>query len=150
MYFTIAPAAYGAGRTARAAVSSATVGMLLVRDEAPGAETVEFALDLGATTAELTVGELIRGRVTAELTRSEPPPRRPLLERSPAEAELNGPRPPAAPDLEHEIARALDAFRRGRFVLLAGGTQLHGLDDVVTLAPGEPVTFLRLVPLRGG
>lgn len=48
------------------------------------------------------------------------------------------------------VARALEAFERGRFLLLADNRQIEGLDEVIAFTPGATVTFLRLTPLRGG
>jgi hypothetical protein len=126
------------------------VGLVRLRDEAPGAPGFELEVELDS--AALTVAELIRGRVTAELARSGlDPGYRPLVEQSAEERQLNGPRPqPAAPDLETAVARGLSAFEAGRFVLLVDGRQLTSADEVVTLTTSSEVTFLRLTPLRGG
>ncbi|KQZ30954.1 hypothetical protein [Caulobacter sp. Root1472] len=48
------------------------------------------------------------------------------------------------------VARALEAFERGRFLLLADNRQIETLDEVIAFAPDATVTFLRLTPLRGG
>jgi hypothetical protein len=48
------------------------------------------------------------------------------------------------------VARALEAFERGRFLLLADNRQIEALDEVIAFAAGAKVTFLRLTPLRGG
>lgn len=48
------------------------------------------------------------------------------------------------------IARAIEAFERGRFLLLADNHQIESLDELITFKPGATVTFLRLTPLRGG
>jgi hypothetical protein len=53
-------------------------------------------------------------------------------------------------DARAEVGRALLAFERGRFALLCGGRQVTCLDDEVILRLGEPVLFLKLVPLVGG
>jgi hypothetical protein len=126
------------------------MGLVRVRDEAPGAPDVEVEIDLES--ADLTVAELIRGRVTAELARgASPVGYRPLVEQSGEERLLNGPRPPReTPDLEHSVARALSAFQAGRFVLLVDGRQVESAEEVVRLTPSSEVTFLRLLPLRGG
>jgi hypothetical protein len=54
------------------------------------------------------------------------------------------------PDPAEEVARAQQAFADGVFVIVAGGRQATGLDDEVEVRVGEPVVFLRLVPLVGG
>ncbi len=48
------------------------------------------------------------------------------------------------------IARAIEAFKRGRFLLLADNRQIDTLDETIAFTPGATVTFLRLTPLRGG
>ncbi len=48
------------------------------------------------------------------------------------------------------VARALEAFERGRFLLLADHRQIEGLDEAIAFAVDAKVTFLRLTPLRGG
>lgn len=126
------------------------MGTVRVRDEALGAPAFEFEIVLDA--AELTVAELIAGRVTAELVRSAADPGyRPLVDQSADERLLNGPRPSrVAPDRELAVARALSAFEAGRFVMLVDGRQVESADDVVSLTPSSEVRFVRLLPLRGG
>lgn len=122
---------------------------LRVRDQATGAATFELDLELEGGT--VTAAELIQSRVLAELMqRGDGEVTRPLVEVTPQELALNGPKPDAAPDLEHETARALEAFRCGRFVLIVDGCQLVEHDDAFELTPDTAVTFLRLVPLQGG
>lgn len=126
------------------------LGALRVRDQAPGAR--DFELEIELTAPELTVGDLIAGRVSAELMRTaNEPGYRPLVEQSADELRLNGPRTQGRPpELEVAIDRAVRAFEAGRFVVLVGGHQVMSTDDVVTLTPATEVTFLRLAPLRGG
>jgi hypothetical protein len=119
-----------------------------VRDRLPGGATVELDLDLEAT--DLTAAELIGGRVRATLAARDGVSARPLVETTPDERALNGYRADGSPDPAGETGRALEAFRRGRFVLLVDGRQLVREDDRVTIGPDTDVTFLRLVPLRGG
>lgn len=122
-----------------------------VRDETPGDGVVELDLDLSGAT--FTAAELIRGRVAAELMQRGAEPIRPLVAPTAAERTLNGPRrpPPGTPsDVEHETARALEAFHRGRFVLLVDRRQVLDPEERIELTPASQVTFLRLVPLQGG
>jgi hypothetical protein len=59
--------------------------------------------------------------------------------------------PEATPlDPTKEVARAHQAFAEGVFVIFSGGRQATGLDDEIEVRVGEPVMFLRLVPLVGG
>lgn len=126
------------------------MGLVRVRDAAPGAPGYEFEIELSS--AVLTASELIRGRVIAELARTAGERHlRPLVEQSPEERSLNGPRPgPRAPDPEQAVGRALAAFEAGRYVVLVDGRQVQSADELVRLTPDSEVTFVRLVPLRGG
>jgi len=45
---------------------------------------------------------------------------------------------------------AVEAFERGRLVVLVDGRQRESLDEVVELSPASDVAFIRLVPLAGG
>ncbi len=127
-----------------------TVGAGRVRAQAPGAP--DFELEIEFEAPELTVGELIRGRVTAEVIRAATEPGyRPLVEQSADELRLNGPRPEhPALELEEAINRAVRAFEVGRFMVLIDGRQVTSAEEVVTLMPASEVIFLRLLPLRGG
>ena len=125
------------------------MGPVTVRDAAPGAP--DFELEIELDSVEVTAEELIRGRVVAELARVGGVVPRPLVAMSADELALNGPRKTGDnPDLEREVARALAAFERGRFLLLVGGRQLERLDEPVAVSAQTPVRFVRLVPLRGG
>jgi hypothetical protein len=121
--------------------------MLRVRDRLPGGAAIELDLDLAAS--ELTAAELIGGRVRATLAGRADACAQPLVETTAEERALNG-GPGGPPDHARETARALEAFRRGRFVLLVDGRHLLREDERVTVGPDTDVTFLRLVPLRGG
>jgi len=54
------------------------------------------------------------------------------------------------PTVTTATARAVEAFRRGVFVLFAGASQVGGIDEAVTLRDGDRVVFLRLTALVGG
>jgi hypothetical protein len=119
-----------------------------VRDQATGTPPVELDLDLTGT--RFTVADLIRGRVMAELIERSGQLVQPLVEVTAEEQALNGPRRDGTPDVERETDRALEAFRRGRFVLLIDGRHVLDENEVIELAPQTQVTFLRLMQLRGG
>lgn len=53
-------------------------------------------------------------------------------------------------DAEAEFAKALQAFARNRFIMLFDDRQVEGLEDDLTVMPGSEVTFLHLMPLKGG
>jgi len=46
--------------------------------------------------------------------------------------------------------RAVEAFGRGRFLVLVGERQAAGLDEQLDLSAATELTFLTLVPLVGG
>jgi hypothetical protein len=53
-------------------------------------------------------------------------------------------------DPTEEVRKALDAFKKGVYLVYVDGYQPDTLDDVLTLNPGSKVTFLRMTPLVGG
>lgn len=53
-------------------------------------------------------------------------------------------------DPEAAVGAALEAFEASRFVLLVGSRQARSLDEPLELGADDEVTFLRLIPLRGG
>ena len=48
------------------------------------------------------------------------------------------------------VAKALSAFEKNGFMLFVDGKQLADLDDTITILPRTDVTFIRLIPLKGG
>lgn len=95
----------------------------------------------------LTLRELITERVKLEYER------------------INDPLPQLAPNeliylpsniafktisVDHAIAQALQSFSRRGFVVIIGGKQIEALDDVILLSPQTQVTFIKLMPLKGG
>jgi len=59
-------------------------------------------------------------------------------------------RRPALLDAEAEFAKALTAFSGNRFIMLFDDFQVESLDDELTVLPSSEVTFIHLMPLRGG
>jgi hypothetical protein len=126
-----------------------------VHDETSAGERLAtHVLDL--LTERVTARELILSRVYQEVTEHNARPAgrpapAPIVEPSAAERLLNGERDRRERlDWQVEYARALRAFERNGFLLLADDRQLLDLDDEVKLRPGAEVVFLRLVPLIGG
>jgi hypothetical protein len=97
-----------------------------VKDRAAAAE---FA-------AQLPVMEMMR-RANPYRTSEAPP----LVPPAPSS------RPPL---LEAITALALDGFTRNAFFLIVDGRQVTDLDAVIPLRPTSNVTFVRLMPLKGG
>ena len=52
--------------------------------------------------------------------------------------------------LESVTAMALEGFARNAFFLIIDGRQVTDLDALIALRPASAVTFVRLVPLKGG
>ena len=53
-------------------------------------------------------------------------------------------------DAEEAVERALRAFAKNSFVLIADGRQLSDLDETIAILPETNVTFVRLIQLKGG
>ncbi|MFI0898856.1 hypothetical protein [Streptomyces sp. NPDC020983] len=131
------------------------MGTVTVVDETTSGETrgswgLEFAEE------RVSAREVIRRRVfeeVAEYNARQPGLFRGLVQPTDAEHTLNGYRlrTPRRLDAERQFARAVEAFGRNGFLLLAGGRQIEDLDEEVDLSSGAAeVVFLKLVPLVGG
>jgi hypothetical protein len=55
-----------------------------------------------------------------------------------------------SPTLESVIGLALEGFTRNAYFLVIDGQQVTELDKEIPLRPASEVTFVRLVPLKGG
>lgn len=124
-----------------------------VRDETTAGDVLqELALQLEAE--QVTVRELIISRVASEVRAynagQELGRFRGLVQPIAAEVALNGPREPHLVDAEIQAKVAVEAFERGRFLLLVDDRQVTGLDERVVLRTGSSVSFLKLTPLVGG
>jgi len=124
-----------------------------VRDETTSGDLLQ-ELELQLVSERLTVAELIRSRVEAEVrthhASSDTTPYRGLVQPESHEQRLNSTRPPKRIDPERQVEVALDAFSRGRVLVLVDDRQVTELADEVVLRPGSAVTFLKLTPLVGG
>ncbi len=58
--------------------------------------------------------------------------------------------PSGKPEPAREIARALDAFGRGRYFVVVDGSRRTDLDEVITLTAETKIQFVRVLPLVGG
>ena len=129
---------------------------LLLHDQtASGATTGRSELPIDEGVGEMTVRELIRRRVRAEVeafNQRDEVVFRGLVQPGETERTLNGFRMKRhrAVDAEEQCRRALEAFERNGFFLLVGDRQVESLDEVIPLRDGLEVEFLRLVPLVGG
>jgi hypothetical protein len=120
---------------------------------APGLEMARRLL--AGVPSPVTLRELIRFRVREEVARynANPAPRfNGLVQPVDAEASLNGYEltRPRRLDWEKQAATALEAFERNGFFVFVDDRQVDDLDEELTLADTEVVSFVRLVPLVGG
>jgi len=105
------------------------------RNWLPGGE-VSAVRDLDFPTRRVSVQQVIERRVARELEARR--------------AQKPGALMPDEGSVVAETRRALDAFRRGRLVVLSPQRQLAELSEVIELAAGEELTFLQLRPLASG
>lgn len=143
--------------------------LLRIRDEFFGKPAADdpAPTELRLVSERVSPREIIRQRVFAEVaeanerrmnTSRHTQRTRSLLidldETSP-EARLNpavkrSSRPVSLLDAEAELAKALSAFAKNRFIMLFDDRQVDGLEDELTVMPGSEVTFVHLMPLKGG
>jgi hypothetical protein len=143
--------------------------LLRIRDEFFGKPAADDPppTELRLVSERVSPREIIRQRVFAEVaeanerrinhSRNNQRTRSLLIDLDDASAEaLLNPavksrrRPSALLDAEAELAKALTAFAKNRFIMLFDECQVDGLEDDLTVMPGSEVTFVHLVPLKGG
>jgi hypothetical protein len=105
--------------------------------------------------APIRLRDLICHRVREEVTRYNARPVARfdgLVQPTDAERTLNGYvlRVPRTLDWRAQADTALSAFGRNGFFVFAGGRQVEDLDEELTLAEADVVSFVRLIPLAGG
>lgn len=127
--------------------------VLITDATAGGRETARLLL--ADVPSPVTLRELIRFRVREEVARynTAPTPRfNGLVRPVDAEATLNGYMlaRPRRLDWEKQAAIAIDAFAHNGFFVFVGDRQVDDLDESLTLAETDVVSFVRLVPLVGG
>jgi len=122
--------------------------------------------ELRLASERVTPREIIRRRVKQEVAELNDTRRRhasgsgitrsfivDLSSHSP-EALLNGRRASKQPlillDADVEADRALAAFQKGAFILLADDHQVEDLDTPITVGSDSEIVFLYLTPLKGG
>ena len=104
----------------------------------------------------LPLRDVIAEKVRAEVARAADEGTMPLSTRYLVDEDLASVRGGALPRWqarvrpEHEIERALDAFRRGRYFVIVDGERVDDLDTIMTLQPRTTIHFLRVLPLVGG
>lgn len=120
---------------------------------APGRET--FRRLLADVPSPVSLRDLIRFRVREEVAtyNANPVPRfNGLVQPVGAEVTLNGYelKAPRRLDWEKQAEAALGAFARNGFFVFVGDRQVDDVDEELTLAETDVVSFVRLVPLVGG
>src|SRR5262245_43298572 len=115
-----------------------------------GKETARLLLE--GVSSLLTLRDLIRFRVREEVARhnANPAPRfNGLVQPSEAEADLNGSGllRNRRLDWEAQAVTAIRAFERNGFFVFVGDRQVDDLDQELSLADTDVVSFVRLVPL---
>ncbi len=120
---------------------------------ASGEETARLLLD--DVPERVRLGELIRLRVREEVARynaSPVPFFSGLVQPDDSERLARGYllRVPRTLDWRAQADAALRAFARNGFFVLVGDRQVDDLDEELTLAELDVVSFVRLVPLVGG
>ena len=128
---------------------------LKIVDETPAGQVVrETTLVLASET--ITVRELIERRVRQEVdafnSREAGEVFHGLVQPTDTEASLNGYRlrKPRLLDAEAQCAKALEAFEKNGFFMLADDRQVESLDEEIVVGPDVRVSFVKLVPLVGG
>ncbi len=125
-----------------------------IADEtASGRETARMLLD--DVPNPILLRDLIRHRVREEVARfnaSPGPSFSGLVQPTDSEATLNGYalRRPRRLDPEAQAEAAIMAFTRNGFFVFVADRQVDDLDEELTLADMDVVSFVRLVPLVGG
>lgn len=127
--------------------------IVLADTTASGTETARFLLE--GVASPVMLRDLICHRVREEVARynARPVPRfSGLVQPTDAERTLNGYvlRAPRPLDWRAQADAALTAFGRNGFFVFAGDRQVEDLDEELTLAESDVVSFVRLVPLAGG
>jgi hypothetical protein len=127
--------------------------IVLADTTASGTQTARLLLD--DVPSPIRLRDLIRHRVREEVARynAHPVPQfNGLVQPTDAEWTLNGYvlRAPRALDWEAQADAAVRAFGRNGFFVFAGDRQVEDLDEELTLAEADVVSFVRLVALAGG
>jgi hypothetical protein len=129
-----------------------------VRDE-PGSGRVAGTLTLDGIDERVTLRDLVRARVRAEVARcnaelgtSGGGTFSGLVMPDGAVPAAQGFRMPAPRpvDWERQADQAVEAFGRNGFFVLVGDRQVTDLDKVLDLSPGTDIRIIRLVQLVGG
>jgi hypothetical protein len=127
--------------------------LLMTDSTVSGEELARLTLD--DVPSRVRLDDLIRHRVREEVARFNAHPARyfnGLVQPTDSERTLNGYdlRQPRMLDWQAQAEAALKAFRSNGFFVLVGDRQVDDLDEELSLAETDVVSFVRLVPLVGG
>lgn len=127
----------------------------LVDETVYGVPLGGFDLELRLVSERMSVRELLKRRVRAEVERynaTEPDVFNGLVAPTQAEEVQNGYRLKTRHklDWEAQLVEACRAFEGNDFLLLVDDAQLELLDEEVVLTPNSDVRFVKLVALVGG
>ena len=109
--------------------------------------------ELRLVSERITLRELLKRRIDEEVAELNAGGNdiSPLVTPTEQERRLNGERPNRrAVDPERQLAAALEAFERNRFVVIVDHQQVLDLDQPIVVTATTEVRFLKLVPLVGG
>lgn len=142
-----------AGFVGGSVYAAAVATVMFVDETTGGGRAGQWGMEVAEE--RVTLRELIRRRIYREVLEFNAAGTavfRGLVQPSPAERTPNGYRlRPGRPiDPDEQFARAVEAFGRNGFVVLARDHQVLSLDEEIDLAGDAELTFLKLVPLVGG
>ena len=126
--------------------------LLRLIDESPGATPVEVGT-LRLASERVTLREVIRRRLEEEIEKINSIGALSyagLIQPLPRERELNSDRKTHHVDFENQYRVACEAFSNARILAWFDGRQLMDLDEHLVLTGDDTITFIKLVPLRGG
>jgi len=127
---------------------------IIIKD-ATALGTVLNETQLNFSTTSVTIAEIIKARVTAEVTiynQKLPAVFNGLVQPTLAEKVLNGFKLKKRQliDAEKQTYIALDAFQKNGFFVLVDDLQAESLEQKVEIRPNTTVSFIKLTPLVGG
>lgn len=122
---------------------------LLVRDQNFGMQPSQ-TVAITVPSERISIREIIRSRVY-QAVQDFNSNRKKSFQPSILELELNGPKGLKGLKWQRQFDLAVEAFQRGRLLVLIDDRQTESLDEEVDVIHSKTlVTFLRLIPLVGG
>lgn len=122
---------------------------LLVRDQNFGMQPSQ-TVAITIPSERISIREIIRSRVY-QAVQDFNSNRKKSFQPSILELELNGPKGLKGLKWQRQFDLAVEAFQRGRLLVLIDDRQAESLDEEVDVIHSKTlVTFLRLIPLVGG